>query len=152
LNETPLAPAATASSALSSTAYVYPVFGGNSAGIAARPVDPTVYSVARTVSDGGAAPVQTPATQVPCAHVSADIPDEHVVAGAPEPPHAPYVRLDVVPAGKKILAVCGAVGLTGGPPSRPFRSAGSVMVEPCAACQDAPDIAIDVAFGSTGVM
>jgi hypothetical protein len=120
--------------------------------MAASPVAPTVYSVARTVREAGAAPVHTFDTHVPCAHVSADTPDEHVVPGAPDPPHAPYVRLAVVPAGKKSRAVCGNVGLTGGPPSRPFWSAGSVMVEPCAACHVALDIAIGFAFGSSGVM
>jgi len=47
-------PRATASSALSSTAYVYPLTAGKSAGIAEGPLSPTVYSVARTfnVSNG----------------------------------------------------------------------------------------------------
>src|SRR5437762_13779293 len=50
LKRTRVAPAASASSALNSAAYVYALVGGSGPGMAAGPFGPTVYSVARTVS------------------------------------------------------------------------------------------------------
>src|SRR6266487_2820056 len=58
-----------ASSALSSTAYVYPDQGGSGPGMAAGPLGPTVYSVARTVIDDSGCVVPSPRTRVavvPC--------------------------------------------------------------------------------------
>src|SRR5271170_1320264 len=96
--------------------------------MAARPVAPTVYSVSRTVSAVGAGARHSPAVHVPVLQLP-----PHV---APAPaPHAPYSKLAVVPAGKKSRAVCGSVGLTGGPPSTGVPSAGSVIMEPCDDCQ-----------------